>query len=220
MSVQLYLQTEKNKKIQNPVVRLGDIADLSCSDPAVLARNQVRNVAHLPRQGYGRYICSVSDLVKIIASAEEHVDVTPIGEPQFLVTYEDPDAKQVWLSWLKTILVGFLTFVGTAFSIMTFHTDVSIRDLFGTIYARLMQQTSPGFSILEISYSLGIGIGVLLYFNHFGRRTFTQDPTPLEVEMRLYEDDIDTTMLEQADRAGKGGHLLHAATDPGMPGRS
>ena len=63
---------------------------------------------------------------------------------------------------------------------------------------------TPGFSVLEISYSIGIGLGVVLYFNHFGRRKFTQDPTPLEVEMRVYEDDIDTTIIEQNDRYGKG----------------
>ena len=48
MSEMLYLQTERNIKITSPVVTLGDVAQLSCSDGAVLARNQVRRVAHLP----------------------------------------------------------------------------------------------------------------------------------------------------------------------------
>ena len=55
MSEMLYLQTERNIKITSPVVTLGDVAQLSCSDGAVLARNQVRRVAHLPDDGYGRY---------------------------------------------------------------------------------------------------------------------------------------------------------------------
>ena len=57
MSEMLYLQTERNIKITSPVVTLGDVAQLSCSDGAVLARNQVRRVAHLPDDGYGRYVC-------------------------------------------------------------------------------------------------------------------------------------------------------------------
>lgn len=56
MSEMLYLQTERNIKITSPVVTLGDVAQLSCSDGAVLARNQVRRVAHLPDDGYGRYV--------------------------------------------------------------------------------------------------------------------------------------------------------------------
>lgn len=190
MSEMLYLQTERNIKITSPVVTLGDVAQLSCSDGAVLARNQVRRVAHLPDDGYGRYVCSASTLVRLVTEAEEHVDVTHIGEPNFILTYEDPRQKNTWISWCKTILVGILTFIGTAFSIMTFHTD--------------------------------IGLGVVLYFNHFGRRKFTQDPTPLEVEMRVYEDDIDTTIIEQNDRSGKGKEAFHAnpARDPAGHGRS
>ena len=190
MSEMLYLQTERNIKITSPVVTLGDVAQLSCSDGAVLARNQVRRVAHLPDDGYGRYVCSASTLVRLVTEAEEHVDVTHIGEPNFILTYEDPRQKNTWISWCKTILVGILTFIGTAFSIMTFHTDIGIRELFLDVYTRFLPQMTPGFSVLEISYSIGIGLGVVLYFNHFGRRKFTQDPTPLEVEMRVYEDDI------------------------------
>ena len=37
MSEMLYLQTERNIKITSPVVTLGDVAQLSCSDGAVLA---------------------------------------------------------------------------------------------------------------------------------------------------------------------------------------
>ena len=42
MSEMLYLQTERNIKITSPVVTLGDVAQLSCSDGAVLARNQTQ----------------------------------------------------------------------------------------------------------------------------------------------------------------------------------
>ena len=93
MSEMLYLQTERNIKITSPVVTLGDVAQLSCSDGAVLARNQVRRVAHLPDDGYGRYVCSASTLVRLVTEAEEHVDVTHIGEPNFILTYEDPRQK-------------------------------------------------------------------------------------------------------------------------------
>ena len=161
MSEMLYLQTERNIKITSPVVTLGDVAQLSCSDGAVLARNQVRRVAHLPDDGYGRYVCSASTLVRLVTEAEEHVDVTHIGEPNFILTYEDPRQKNTWISWCKTILVGILTFIGTAFSIMTFHTDIGVRELFLDVYTRFLPQMTPGFSVLEISYSIGIGLGIV-----------------------------------------------------------
>ena len=59
---------------------------------------------------------------------------------------------------------------------------------------------SSGFTILEVSYSVGITIGILVFFNHFGKRRFSVDPTPMEVQMRLYEDDVNNTIIEDASR--------------------
>ena len=83
---------------------------------------------------------------------------------------------------------------------MTFNNDVDIPALFGQIYTQVTGQEANGFSVLEISYSIGIGLGVLFFFNHFGRMKLTDDPTPMQVQMRLYEDDVNTTVIEDASR--------------------
>jgi len=57
---------------------------------------------------------------------------------------------------------------------------------------------------LEISYSVGLIVGVTLFFNHFGKRKVTLDPTPIEVQMRLYEDQVDTTVIQNASRKESG----------------
>ena len=83
---------------------------------------------------------------------------------------------------------------------MTFHNDVDIQKLFGQLYEQFTGQVSDGFTILEVTYSVGIGLGVLVFFNHFAGKKLTADPTPLEVEMRSYEDQVDTTVLEASRR--------------------
>lgn len=40
-------------------------------------------------------------------------------------------------------------------------------------------------------------------FNHVGGRRITRDATPIEVAMKLYERDVDDTLIETADREGK-----------------
>ena len=182
MSDTLYIQTDKNMKVTKDQVYLGEIAKLSCSSSKVLNR------------------CSV---MKVASQKEENVDVTHMGEPSFILTYEDPDGKNVVLSWLKTILVCVVTFFGMVFSIMTFNTDVDVPGLFDHIHKLFSGTGETGFTVLEISYSLGIGLGAVFFFNHFGKRRLTQDPTPMEVEMRTYEDDVDLTILEQSSRKEK-----------------
>lgn len=204
MSDTLYIQTDKNMKVTKEIVTLGEIADLSCKNSSVLARNQVRKIASLPKGNYGRYVVSMIDVIREIEKAEPQVEICHIGEPTFVLTYENPSQKNRLFSILKVALVSLITFVGAGFSIMTFNTDVDVRTLFDNIYQMFTGRDSPGFSVLEVTYSIGIGVGVVLFFNHFGRRKLTQDPTPMEVEMRTYEDDVDTTIIEQADRNQKG----------------
>ncbi len=203
MSTVLYLQTDKNIRVSSPDVYLKDIANLSCSDPAVLAKMQAMKVRTLRTDQYGRYPMAVTDIVKKIQALDSNVDVTHIGEPNFIMTFEDPSQKHPLVSAAKIIFVCLVTFIGTAFSIMTFNTDVDIPKLFDEIYTQFTGMKNTGFTILEISYSIGIGIGAVFFFNHFGKRKLTQDPTPMEVEMRTYEDSVDTTIIEQEERKGK-----------------
>lgn len=200
MSDTLYIAVEKNVKVTSEDVYLQEVARLSCSNPKVLSRNQVLKVFTIPKKKYGRYIVSVMDIIEKIQQKEENVDVTHIGEPVFVVTYEKPKSPFVIWSYLKTAFVCFVTFFGTAFSIMTFNEDVSITKLFEQIYKQFTGNSHPKFTALEISYSIGIGLGAILFFNHFGRRKLTEDPTPMEVEMRMYEDQVDTTIIEQHQR--------------------
>ena len=84
---------------------------------------------------------------------------------------------------------------------MTFNNDVDLPKLFGQLFFQFTGQESDGFTILELSYSIGVGLGILVFFNHFSGRKLTADPTPMEVEMRLYEDDVDKTLIEAGNRA-------------------
>ena len=73
--------------------------------------------------------------------------------------------------------------------------------LFGQIYELVMGKQSDGFTVLEeVTYSTGLTFGILVFFNHFGKKRFTVDPTPMEVQMRLYENDIQTALVENASR--------------------
>ena len=83
---------------------------------------------------------------------------------------------------------------------MTFNNDVDVGNLFADIYTQVTGQVSSHFTILEITYSVGIGLGVLFFFNHFGHMEITADPTPMQIQMRLYEDDVNTTIIEDIDR--------------------
>ena len=64
----------------------------------------------------------------------------------------------------------------------------------------VMNAEPGGVNTLEVSYSVGLSVGIILFFNHIGGRRITKDPTPLEVAMRNYEEDVNRALIELADR--------------------
>ena len=200
MSDTLYIQTDMNILIKHPHVYLQDIARLSCSNSKVLNRLRVLPVANLNPDTPGRYTMSVMDLVDLIQKKEPDLDITPLGELSFILTYQPPGKPQMIFEILKVVFISLASFFGAAFSIMTFNTDADVGTLFKQIYQQRTGNVSNGFTILEISYSIGLAAGVLFFFNHFGRKKFSADPTPMQVQMRQYEDNVNTTLLEESSR--------------------
>ena len=86
---------------------------------------------------------------------------------------------------------------------MAFNNDVDVTKMFSQIYELVTGTKSDGFTMLELTYSIGLIIGILVFFNHFGKKRFSVDPTPIEVEMRLYENDLQTTLIENISRKEK-----------------
>ncbi len=206
MSDTLYLQLDQNIEVTNPHVYLQDIAALSSSNTKLLNRLRVMPVIILDSSRPGRYVLSVSELLKMIQKAEPSVDISPIGESSFIITYRISSATGILFRYIKIFFVCLVSFFGAAFSIMTFNNDVDLGGLFSQIYTLVMGKSSDGFTILEISYSIGIGLGVLIFFNHFGHLKLSDDPTPMQVQMRTYENDVNQTLIEQSERkisAGK-----------------
>ena len=141
--------------------------------------------------------------MECIQEVYPNADVQNMGEQDFIVTYEEAKTAGGVVHFLKAAAVVVTSFIGAAFSIMTFNNDVDTTKLFGQIYELITGSASDGFTILELTYSVGLTIGILIFFNHFGKRKFTVDPTPMEVEMRLYENDIQTTLIEDFARKEK-----------------
>lgn len=70
MSDTLYLQLDQNIEVTNPHVYLQDIAALSMADAKKLNRLRVMQVMVLDPMKPGRYVMSVSDLLKMILKVD------------------------------------------------------------------------------------------------------------------------------------------------------
>lgn len=199
----VYIKPKRNAEVEEEAVLIKDIASVSCADKNLLAKVKALRVYRFPQKGEKRAVISSLYLIERIQEMEKGITVENVGETDTLVKLVKVPEKKGMLVFWKIVFVSLISFFGTAFTIMAFHNDIGITDVFGRFYEQIMGQRSDGVTVLEITYSLGLLIGITLFFNHIGGRRITTDPTPIEVEMRIYEKDVDDTLIETADREGK-----------------
>jgi stage V sporulation protein AA len=131
------------------------------------------------------------------------ISVEVIGETDVLLEWVKVNQRKSMVQWIKTAIVCLVSFFGTAFTIMAYHNDIGINEVFTEVYRMVMNAEPGGVNVLEVSYSIGLAAGIIMFYNHVGGRRLTKDPTPLEVAMRNYEQDVDQALIETAGREGK-----------------
>ncbi|HIQ75657.1 MAG TPA: stage V sporulation protein AA [Candidatus Cottocaccamicrobium excrementipullorum] len=199
-STQVYLKVNSITQVHHKEILLKDVASLFCSDQKILERCQSLPIFKVKDNKEKRYVQDVMPIIQKITQLGQGIQVVNLGETDFILDYRPLAPPKLFWQWMKTIFVCIVCFFGAAFAIMTFNNDVDVPALFSDLYQLVTGKESSGFTILEASYSFGLSAGIIVFFNHFAKWKLNADPTPLEVEMRTYEEDISRTLIENAGR--------------------
>lgn len=92
-------------------------------------------------------------------------------------------------------LVWLLLFIGAALAIIYFHEDVSMQQVHQRLYYMITGEFNAQPLLFQIPYSLGLGLGMVLFFNHVFQKRINEEPSPLEVEMFQYQQSLDQYVI-------------------------
>lgn len=202
--ITVFLHFDQCSLVKEPRVRLSDVATITASEVQAKQKIAKTELFYFREQKKEKKVFSVMKVIELLGTLYPEWNVTTLGEPDFIVEYK-PEKTGVWgtvAEWGKTVAVALAVFFGSAFTIMTFNKDSSVEEIFAMIYKLSGggERSTPGE--LEIAYSIGLPLGIILFFNHFLRKKIDSDPTPLQVQMRQYEKDVNATIIENATREG------------------
>ena len=196
----LNMKIPRNIQVNYKDVTLGDIAKFECTDKVVINRIKTIKILRIPDCKHNRFVFSVLKVMELIHQVYPDLEINNMGEIDFIIDYEIPRKQSKIFSAFKLIMVCLTVSMGAGFAIMTFNNDVGVALVFKQLYKLIVGTESEGYMVMELTYSIGIFLGIIIFFNHFGAKKITTDPTPIEVEMRLYEDNINTTLIEGVNR--------------------
>lgn len=196
----VYVKASGNCVVYDKNITIGDVLKVECTNVAML-----REIKQMELYRFNHPHAIVFSILKVIERIHEvypNADVVNCGESDFVVEYQKETVKSVFVEKTKLVLVSIIVFFGSAFTIMTFHNDVGILEVFEMFYEQLMGEAKPKITELEISYSIGLAVGIIVFFNHFSKRKITSDPTPIDVEMKKYNKDLINTKIADSDEKG------------------
>ncbi|MEW9049763.1 MAG: stage V sporulation protein AA [Neobacillus sp.] len=137
----------------------------------------------------------IIDVMKIIGKVSQLVrdaEIQTVGPPQTII---EVVYKKKMMSYPLFLLIWFLLFFGSAMAIMNFHDDVSMQSVQEKLYTIITGVKDPKPWIFQIPYSIGLGLGMVLFFNHVFKKRINEEPSPLEVEMFNYQTSLDNYVV-------------------------
>ncbi|MEC2075760.1 stage V sporulation protein AA [Metabacillus fastidiosus] len=171
----------------NEVITIGKIAQVVGNREWA---EQVKKiiVRHVNSSDKNIVVLDVMAVVNEIHKLDEEINVQTIGPSQTIieVVYEKKKISPFLFG-----VVWLLLFVGSGLAIMNFHEDVSMQQVHTRIYKMITGEVNEQPLLLQIPYSIGLGLGMILFFNHLFKKRFNEEPSPLEVEMFNYQMDLD-----------------------------
>ncbi len=199
----IYVKMNSSVKIASDEIRIGDLGKIYCQNRDLVNRIKPIRIHVFHPKDKGRCVIGALRVIQLIHDSCPGCTVDLVGDTETIVQLVPEKSAPKWLVWAKIVLVSGLCFLGTVYTVMAYHNEINITTLFQQIYGLVMGRESDGFTVLELSYSLGLSVGIILFYNHIGKRRLTPDPSPVEVEMRTYADDVNRSLVEMANREEK-----------------
>jgi len=188
MEKTVYVRLRHRIQVQpNEVITIGKLA-LIVANKELRERLRSIKIHQIQPKDKSMVVIDVMHVLKEIHKFDPNLDVQTIGAAQTIIEVVYEKKK---LSPLLFFLVWVLLFIGAGLAIMNFHEDVSMQQVHQRIYRIVTGEENPQPLLLQIPYSFGLGLGMILFFNHLFKKRINEEPSPLEVEIFNYQLDLD-----------------------------
>lgn len=202
----IYIKPIKKAPISDRnTIYVKDVCSVSAEKNVADKVNNIK-LLQIDKSEDANYLISVIDIIKAIKKVYPDYTVNNVGEMDTLIDYKPKkNEKNNFLKWLKITAVCIILVAGSATAIMSFHSDAQMPQVFKNYYKIFFGKESEKPLIIDIPYSFGLAVGIIVFFNHFAGKKITDDPTPIEVEMSLYDTEVSDALIEKLSEEDQGG---------------
>jgi stage V sporulation protein AA len=192
----LYIRMHERMEVSpNSLIKLGDISQIVTQLASLQMSIKNMPVHQVEEKDKNMIVIDVMQVIEKVQEVFPQMEVQTIGPAQTVIEVKYPKRSY---NIVTLISIWLLLFIGSGLAIMNFHEDVSMQEVHQNMYYLLTGKKLDKPLLLQIPYSFGLGIGMVLFFNHLFKKRINEEPSPLEVEMLKYQQNLDQyTILEE-----------------------
>ena len=198
MNDTIYIKVAECIEVTNPKIQFSDFLTIYCKNKKI--ENEVKSMHFFTFDKEGQIVVSILKIIEMLQEKYPDNQIDNLGEEDFIILYTSPKKNEALREMISTIFICLVAFFGGGYAIMAYNTDIGAKELFVYLSMMFLGNAKEGVILLSICYSVGLTVGMIIFFNHIGNRKISRDPTPLEIQMRLYEKDISTTIIKDVSR--------------------
>ena len=201
----IYIRMRNRVQVkQNQNLKIKDIARIIGKDE-IVKKLEDKNLLTVKKEDRNIIIIDLVHMIETIQAIDPSLEIQTFGPAQTIVEVIYDKKKVTFLSFAA---VWLLLFLGAVMTIMNFHVDVSMREVHQKLFTIITGKVDEKPLLIQVPYSIGLGLGMILFFNHFFKKRFNEEPSPLEVEMFNYQQDLDQYVIMNENKESVR-HLDH-----------
>jgi stage V sporulation protein AA len=182
----IYISLKRHIRLDQRRISFFDVADVQASEYMLPVLEKIV-VKQVPPLAGNIVVVTVLDVIEAMKEVLPDAKAVIAGETEAIVSLQSAEvAAPFW----KVMFVWIVLFTGAALTIMNFHEDVSMQKVHVMLYEIITGSKVERPLILQIPYSIGLGLGMILFFNRLWQKRLNEEPGPLDLEMFKYEEDI------------------------------
>ena len=184
----LYLRLKRKIAVnEKEKIALKDIAHISIND------HRLEELKELPLYQVSKKddeyaVIDSFHIVRFIQQYDPEIAVEILGLTETIVHIRQTKKR---VSILFVCFVWLVLFIGAAMTIINFHYDVSMQEVHQKIHFIFTGTHEKYPLFIQIPYSIGLGVGMILFLNHWFKKRLNEEPSPLELELFQYKRRVD-----------------------------
>src|SRR5690625_7419386 len=184
----MYLRLKRKRSItSNTKIRLKDVALITTTHAEKEKIEQIP-IYHVTNKDKDYVIIDSFLIIKHLNRLYPDLEIQLVGVTESIIQIQNNSNNP---PILLACLVWLVLFVGSAMTIINFHYDVSMQEVQQKLHYLITGRHNDSPLWIQIPYSLGLGAGMLLFFNHWFNKRINEEPSQLEIEIYNYQQNLD-----------------------------